>query len=770
MSTQPEAALQPWHAHRFAYFRGASDSNITTGEDYNTQALAALWSMEPGDKAKMAGLAMIPSSYADYDARKHEVQRERGSFIALTGDVDGGNHDAAAIQSAVEAFAPGSARLIYTSAHSRPGDQRWRIILPLETPVQFGTWYDAQIAFFRFMEAGGIAMDHALARAGQPVYLPNVPPMHKSGTPLRGEDGKPLYYQRHATPLDTPGLSLAAGNVAEGIAAIRRQRLLDEQERERMRREAERQRANKPQGDGASLIDDFNASNSVTDMLAMCGYQQCPRNGDDWKSPQQTSESYATRVMGAKWFSLSATDAASGLGTSHPSGCWGDAFDLFCFWQHGNDRKAALRQLGRERRDSNVTYPAAFHAEPPSWMNDIPTYDEPPEWVGSEQGEPVVEVAESSAKTLPFEWAGQTAPVLDGLWLIEDWLPKTGIAAVYGHPGCGKSFLVLDMAAHVAAGQAWAGRHTEQGLVVYVVAEGQTGFRNRLFAMQREGKIAPDAPFVFIPTPIDLQATDGDLRALMDTIQHVVEQAGAPVAMLVIDTLSKTFGAGKENTDDMAGYVANCQRVSSAFDCLTVVVHHRPKDSESRDLRGHSSLRGGIETMILVEAGDIKTATTLKQKDGEDNVIVRFKLERVVIGEDRRGKEISTCLTSIVEGQIPVHNLDPRDARKQRLTGHKRMALRVIEEVIDQSGVNPPNEIPADAIDRYRTWKAVSAGLVRDRLQQEFVALSDNPVPDPSDKAGDKSSDNARRNMFRVLKDLKSQGILGSFGEWIWVN
>ncbi|MEG7628351.1 AAA family ATPase, partial [Listeria monocytogenes] len=85
------------------------------------------------------------------------------------------------------------------------------------------------------------------------------------------------------------------------------------------------------------------------------------------------------------------------------------------------------------------------------------------------------------------------------------------------------------------------------GLVVYVVAEGQTGFRNRLFAMQQAGRIAPDAPFVFIPTPIDMQAPDGDLQTLMETIHKVAEQAGVPPAMLVIDTLSKTFGAGKEN-------------------------------------------------------------------------------------------------------------------------------------------------------------------------------------------------------------------------------
>lgn len=789
-------ASQPWLSRRVVTFAGQFDSllriEIAPGEQltaqqreqrknearqraaesgkvYRTIALADLWSITPTRFPKGAGPAIVPSTYDNWDAREHDAQREHGRFVLLCGDVDSGDHQLDAIKKAVAAFAPRTAALIYSSAHARPGDMRWRILIPLADEQPFDTWHDAQTAFFAFMEASGIAMDHALARAAQPVYLPNVPDIHgKSSTPLRGEDGKALFYRVSKTPQDKPGLDLTSGPVSEGIAAIRAKRVEDERERERIRREAEQRRANTPRGDGASLMDDFNAANSVAVMLELCGYQQSPRHGEDWRSPYQTSESHATRIIGSKWVSLSASDASAGLGTRCQSGCYGDAYDLYVHFKHGGDHKAAYRTLGAERRADNVIYPRQFETPPvPDWMAETPDYDDYPEW-GDPDGEPVIdadfgiEAEQEQPRALPFEWAGKAEPVIDGLWLIDDWLPKSGIAAIYGHPGCGKSFLAIDMAAHIASGEPWAGRHVEQGLVVYVVAEGQTGFRNRLFAMQRAGKIAPDAPFVFIPCPIDMQAPDGDLKALMETIAQVTEQARQPLALLVIDTLSKTFGAGKENTDDMAGYIANCQRVSSAFDCLTAIVHHRPKDSESRDLRGHSSLRGGIETAILVEAGDIKTATTLKQKDGEDNMAVRFKLERVVIGEDKRGKEVSTCLTEIVEGDAPVQFAHPIDARKARLTGHKRMALRAIEEVISIAGREPPAEIPGDAIDRYRTWKAVPADMVRDRLRNEFKALGDNE--------GDKNGGNAKRYTFRVLKDLKSAEILGSWGDWFWIN
>lgn len=283
---------------------------------------------------------------------------------------------------------------------------------------------------------------------------------------------------------------------------------------------------------------------------------------------------------------------------------------------------------------------------------------------------------------LPLEWAGTAQPVIDGFWLIDDWLPSSGIAAIYGHPGSGKSFFALHMAAHVASGREWAGRHVERGLVLYVVAEGATGFRNRMFAMRENGEIAADGPLAYVATPIDMQAENGDVKALIQTIRVAAESCGLKPAMIVLDTLSKTFGAGKENTDDMVNYVNNCQRVASAFDCLTVVVHHRPKDNESKDLRGHSSLRGNVDTTILVEAGEIKTATTLKQKDGEDHVQVRFRLNRVVIGQDKRGKEVSTCLVEITDEH-------PQEDALKGLTSKERDALTCLIELCSDPEIDP---------------------------------------------------------------------------------
>lgn len=380
MSTNPETLTSPaWNSHRVLTCNGNGDTHIHTGEDYRTIALADIFALEPTSVDKDRGAAIIPSIYHDYDGRNHAVQRAKGQFVALCADVDSGDHPKATITKAMAEFARGCACLIYSSPHARPGDKRWRIIVPLDTPVPFDTWHDAQNAFFNFLALREIEADRALARCGQLVYLPNVPEIHsKTGTALR-TDGKPLYYQTAKTKLTNPGIDLTAGNIAAGIAAIRTRRAADEQERERIRAEMERRRASAPRGDGANLIEDFNASNSVATMLEICGYENSPVSAEDWRSPVQTSTSYATRIIGSKWVSLSASDAASGLGERCAAGCYGDAYDLFVHFKHGGDHKAAFRAMYAERRDANVIYPARFE-EPPAWMDEAPLPDEMPDW------------------------------------------------------------------------------------------------------------------------------------------------------------------------------------------------------------------------------------------------------------------------------------------------------------------------------------------------------------------------------------------------------
>lgn len=591
-------APQAWQTRRFVWFRGQFDTKIETGEDYPTQELVKVFTVKPGDKPKGAGLAMIPSTYHDYDAREHAQQRANGRFIALTADVDSGDHSLADMRSAVEAFANGAAWVIYSSPHARPGDMRWRVIMPLAEEQAFEAWHDAQLALYAFLKTRGIECDHALARAAQPVYLPNVPAVHaKSETPLRGPDGEPLYFQRQHSGIDNPGLDLTAGPASAALATLRHQRLEDERAREAIRAEAERKRAAMPRGEGASLMEDFNAENSVATMLEICGYEQSPRSAEDWRSPHQTGETYATRIIGSKWVSLSASDAAAGVGSKCASGCYGDAYDLYVHYKHGGDHKAAYRALGAEKRaaQGNVVYPREF--APPQWLEEIPMPEEAPEWIGQETDmEPdyAIDFGVTEPK-LPdlsvvdaFDFEESEIPTRP--WLIPG-VMLSGYTHMLAAPGgTGKSLFTLQMAIALALGQQW-GQFTprRRAKTMVINVEDDLHEQRRRLAAARKVMAADKRDLLGM---VHLVAdTDNIIVAGFDDAKRVmVAKPIVPVLVeyirehqidvLIVDPFTETF-EGDENDNSEVKWAMRIWRdeIAKATGCAVYLVHHTTKNT-----------------------------------------------------------------------------------------------------------------------------------------------------------------------------------------------
>ena len=383
--------LAGWRAHRVVCFNGSSDTKKWSGQDYASLTLDQVFSMEPGSDEKMDALAIIPSSYCGSDARTHEVQREKGRYVALALDIDKGNPSLSVVAGAIQSFTGEDvAALIYSSSSASPEMQKWRGIIPLASAVAFVQWQELQHALFRHFEREtGLKPDYALDRAGQPVYMPNVPPAR------RDVFGDPEFYKRFV--FDGDGLKPSSGKVKEVVMALRQERA-DMDAAHLARREKAREAVlarTMGKGDGDSALDiikRFNDANSISDLLRANAYDQKGR-GDDWRSPYQSSGSYATRDFGTHWVSLSESDASAGLGrqtSGSASQCFGDAFDLFCHFDHGNDFKAAIKALAAiersERREDMTRFePVAAAA-----------YDFA-EFIGAQENEEVKQDAGSAA-------------------------------------------------------------------------------------------------------------------------------------------------------------------------------------------------------------------------------------------------------------------------------------------------------------------------------------------------------------------------------------
>ena len=221
------------------------------------------------------------------------------------------------------------------------------------------------------------------------------------------------------------------------------------------------------------------------------------------------------------------------------------------------------------------------------------------------------------------------------IWRVKGVLPAEGLAALFGPSASGKSFLALDMAAAIAQGRSWFGCRTRSATVVYVVLEGEGGFKNRVSAWERDN---------LLPIPVALNFV---MQPFKVNVQQDIEDLAVVVpkgSVIFIDTLNRAAPMADENSSrDMGEILEGAKRLQIAIGGLVVLIHHTGKDA-GKGLRGHSSLFAALDGAIQVERSVVGRAWSIaKAKDGEDGGKFPFKLKRHVLGQDAEGDEITSC-------------------------------------------------------------------------------------------------------------------------------
>ena len=184
--------------------------------------------------------------------------------------------------------------------------------------------------------------------------------------------------------------------------------------------------------------------------------------------------------------------------------------------------------------------------------------------------------------------------VLVGQWLIKRLLPANGLCVIYGPPGCGKSFLALHAVLHIASGSDYAGCAVRQDRVLYIAAEGQGGFGNRVKAAGKALEVPSTLQFDLLTVAPNLGREEGDAEQLIQEIKAQAKKEDAPLVAVVIDTVSRTMGGSDENSQGMQAFVNNAGNVARELDCLVIAVHHTGRD-EGRGMRGWSGLHGACD-------------------------------------------------------------------------------------------------------------------------------------------------------------------------------
>lgn len=237
------------------------------------------------------------------------------------------------------------------------------------------------------------------------------------------------------------------------------------------------------------------------------------------------------------------------------------------------------------------------------------------------------------ATTMPFHFE---AP-----YVVKGWFRNGQTSMIYGPSNVGKSFFVIDLVYHVATGQRWNGCQTNQGSVLYIATEGQSGFGQRIVALKRE-KGFPDEfdihDFLVLPEKVNLLRQEY-LEDLGNLLEH------DDFGLIVIDTVAMAIGSGSENDNNtITSFLRALEFLRGSSDAHILLVHHTGKEQE-RGARRHSSLQAAVDSEIALKADNgLVIVNQTKQRDYQKCDKLYFLLESVELGHDSDGDSVTSCV------------------------------------------------------------------------------------------------------------------------------
>ena len=363
-------------------------------------------------------------------------------------------------------------------------------------------------------------------------------------------------------------------------------------------------------------------------------------------------------------------------------------------------------------------------------------------------------------------------------YLIDNIIQREAYHMVFGPSEHGKSFVVLDMAEHIAySGQnpefnQWFNKPVEHGDVIYFVGEGSNGTKKRHRLWCQLHKVNPnDMRIFFRPVPFALDEKD-----MAKKIIKIVKELSLNPALIVFDTLNRYMSGDENSNTDAAVFNAACSKLNSELNTAVMVLHHSGKGEETKkQSRGASAFRGALDIEFYVtknEANVIRLEQT-KNKDNEKEKPLLFNLKQYpirgvddngntkvasgkpVLLRDKYGTPVTSCVIypaeELMKSRETAKAERKAEAKKPKLTTAQQFAYTSYYEAAAKHG-----EIVVDD----ETTEHTTIWLDVEEWRKVFNDKSSiNNEDKEKEKDAKRKAFNRAREFFTKAKDLTKPDI-----------
>lgn len=202
-------------------------------------------------------------------------------------------------------------------------------------------------------------------------------------------------------------------------------------------------------------------------------------------------------------------------------------------------------------------------------------------------------------------------------WLVENWIPRRGVAGCVGEPGGGKSYTVAELIARIVAlpldpltgtvdmfaPRHFAGRRLAgPPAALYYgseAIEGQSARFRRQVANALPGETSPQPALRIADGVLPLSSPIVAIMRVRDDVAALRAATGHAPALIAIDVLRAALAGDEDKSGDTDLAFATATAIAKIFDCCVLVVHHNTKGK--REPRGSGAIKANLDFAAFIE-------------------------------------------------------------------------------------------------------------------------------------------------------------------------